>query len=67
MPDRSTLHRRVARECLELAQRATDPSIRAVLVGMAERSLARAGEPEADDSVLNELLREYNDRKMRER
>jgi len=54
----------VARECLELARRTADPSIRAVLVGIAERSLARAGEAETADSVLNKLLRDYNDRKM---
>jgi len=63
LSERSELHRQVARECLELARKATDPAVRAVLIGMAERSLERAGES-GTDNPLNDLLREYNDRKM---
>jgi hypothetical protein len=63
LSDRSELHRQVARECLELARKAKDPGVRAVLIGMAERSLERAGASGTDD-LLNDLLRDYNDRKM---
>jgi len=63
LSDRSEHHRQVARECLELARKVRDPAVRAVLIGMAERSLERAG-ASGTDNQLNDLLRDYNDRKM---
>jgi hypothetical protein len=63
MQDRSEGYKKAAADCLELAQKASDPKIRLALLQMAQnwlRLLTRTG---ASDQ-FEALLQDFNDQQM---
>jgi hypothetical protein len=63
MSDRSHERRQFAAQCLWLAQRTSDVSVRASLIDMAQKWLEFAGK-QYGDQVLRDVVGEFNLRQL---